>query len=128
MYLARTSKLGDCGVYLGGVLDGHDTHQASEFCSQNFPPLLFKSIVDKAGPIQRWRRAAAGRAKLLAKKGDQLESMGHRHLVEVVPQQIIRAAPAPAPAPPAPTVRRGFVLLGFLGAAVFLLRGCAAAG
>jgi serine/threonine protein phosphatase PrpC len=40
-------------VYLGGVLDGHDTHQASEFCSQNFPPLLFKSIVDKAGPIQR---------------------------------------------------------------------------
>ena len=69
MYLSRTSKLGDCGVYLGGVLDGHDTHQASEFCSQNFPPLLFKSIVDKAGPIQRWRRAAAGRAKLLAKKG-----------------------------------------------------------
>jgi serine/threonine protein phosphatase PrpC len=53
MYLSRNSRIGDCNVYLGGVLDGHDTHQASEFCSQNFPPLLFKSIVDKAGPIQR---------------------------------------------------------------------------
>ena len=72
MYLARTSKLGDCGVYLGGVLDGHDTHQASEFCSQNFPPLLFKSIVDKPGAIQRSRRAAAGRAKLRALEVDLL--------------------------------------------------------